>query len=399
MRHDSIVKQPTKTVSSPPSESWLARSPRPRGKFWPTSLQHRLLQIALDESERSLALWHELPRAFSLDRMEPGSFELMPLIYLRLLANGCDDRLMSRLKGIYRKSWFLSKLRLEQTATIVEALDAASVQTVFLDGPLLGTRYYPDGASRFSSEITILVDESDIGRAAARLARHGWLPRPGNETPLERRLFLHDGMSLLIRTRLAYDFGDDSAGSNALLREDVEREETERVAIPVLSPTDTLLAACTTGARQGAVPNVQWLADAAMILRSHEVDWDRLVARAGATHQATRLKEALDYLARLPGQHAPPEVRDALAAYPASRRDRIAFRCSAGSARIFGAMPTIVGEYLAVTRGQSTAHVVAKFPAYLGDRWNVSNLWQLQMAFGRRLARSITQSGRGRSAH
>jgi hypothetical protein len=374
--------------------SGSARRPRPKGAFWPTSLQYRLLGLALDDAEQSLERRRELPSGFSLDDMEPGSFELMPLIYQRFLADGSDDPRMSRLKGIYRKSWFLGTLLLEETPKVLEALDAASVPAIFLEGPYLGARYYPDVASRYCSEISVLVDEANVGRAVARLARLGWFSRPAKETIAERRLFLRDGVSLLLRTRLAYDFGDDSEGSNALLREDVERQVIAHADIPVLSPTDTLLAVCTAGARQAAVRDVRWLADAAMIVRSQEVDWDRLVARAAATHQVTRLQESFDYLARLPGPHPPPEVRHALAAYPVSRRDRMAYRCSAGSAHVFGALPTTLGEYLAVSRGQSIARVVTGFPAYLRARWSLPTLWRLPGAVCRRIARSISKSGR-----
>jgi hypothetical protein len=131
-----------------------------------------------------------------------------------------------------------------------------------------------------------------------------------------------------------------------------------------------------------------------MIVRSHELEWDRLIARAETTHQVVRLKNALDSLARLPGPHVPPEVHDALAAYPVTRRDRIVFWCSAGSTNMVGALPEIAGEYLAATRGKSAARVVATFPAYLRERWNLSSYQMLPVAVLRRGARSIIRASR-----
>lgn len=360
--------------------------------FWPSPLQHRLLLVALESPDRSAAEWQELQREFSLDESEPGSFELMPLVYRALLAGGGNDPLMGRLKGIYRKSWVLGTLLLERTKSASEAFEKAEIGAVFVAGPILGARYYEDAASRYSPQIEVLVEENDLAHAVSLLARDDWFERPGSGdgTSEQRRLFDAEGSSLLLRTRVTCDFGDGGAGFD-VPRQSVEYQDIGGVAVPVLTPTETLLVVCASGAREGPTPDVQWLADAAMIIRTHELDWDRLVERAAATHQTTRLKAALEYLDRLPGPHTPPVVGEMLAAQPVSRRDRISFRLASGGPRVLGALPTSLAEHLAATRERSAIHAIASFPAFLLDRWDLHHLWQLPGAIGRRTARRLTR--------
>ena len=85
---------------------------------------------------------------------------------------------------------------------------------------------------------------------------------------------------MLLRTTLAADYGHAAQGdAHARLWESPTTIDLGESFVPALGETDDLLAAFVTGAR--AVPGrpIQWLVDAAMILRHarDRIDWERLV--------------------------------------------------------------------------------------------------------------------------
>ena len=362
-----------------------------RGTFWPTPLQQQLLVAALADPPEAVAAWRALRPSLTFDELEPGSFELMPLVYRQLTAGGADDDLLSRLKGVYRKSWLVHNLLLERTKDTALALEEAGIRALFIEGAPLAVRYYPEPGLRYTSNVDVLVDDGALPAATAALAQASWFARPqmGAGFGGRHHLFDRDGHACVVRPSLAVDFVEpgDRAGSHAPLWEAAKRQEINGVPILVPQSTDALLGVCVSGARRLPVPSTQWIVDATMILRADDVDWGRLVQIAVATGQAVRLRDSLSYLSTLPAPRPPRDAIEQLAAVRSSRRARLAHRAASGSHRRLGALPTIVSEHLAATAHESPVRAVAAFPDHLRRRWNVAHGWQLPFAAGRRAIR------------
>ncbi|HZT52754.1 MAG TPA: lipopolysaccharide biosynthesis protein, partial [Gaiellaceae bacterium] len=77
-----------------------AARPRRSRDFRPSPLQRQLLLVALGDPESATEAWASLPPTFSLDDLEPGSFELLPLVYRNLARTRPDEPLLPKLKGI-----------------------------------------------------------------------------------------------------------------------------------------------------------------------------------------------------------------------------------------------------------------------------------------------------------
>jgi len=150
---------------------------------------------------------------------------------------------------------------------------------------------------------------------------------------------------------------------------------------------------CVAGARQLQLRDIQWIVDAAMVLRTQEIDWERLLDLASSRGQALRLRDVFRYLALLPCPRPPEEVRERLERTSVSRRERLATTCAGGSVRGFGALPAIVAEHLAATAGEPVIRTLLLFPLRLRERWNVAHGWQLPLAACERAWRLL----RGRS--
>jgi hypothetical protein len=379
-----------------PIERHLARArtreDRPRSGwhgYRPTALQRQLLQIALGDPDTAGKAWRSLPAMFSLDDLEPGSFELLPLIYRNLAAAQPEDPELPRLKGIYRRSWVKNNLLLGRTSEIAEVLRDAGMPTLFLEGPTYAARFYGDLGLRPASSVHLLVPASAVDRASVRLARQGWAPRPGSGAyPGWRLLFDRGGNICVLRSSVAFDYlAAGEVPAEEALWSAAERQPVGETEVLVPGPTDALLTACVAGARYGPLPPTQWLTDAVMILRTAELDWDRLIDLAVTHRQHLRLRHALGCLLELPVP-VPERMEDAhawLEHRRPTRRDRLAFGLSSGRLARRGGLPHALAELVAATAGESLVRTAARLPRHLCNRWSVEHRWQLPLAAGRRM--------------
>lgn len=362
----------------------------PSGSFWPTPVQQQLLVAALAEPAAAITAWQLLQPQLDFERLEPGSFELLPLVHRNLSSGGYDDALVPRLKGIYRRSWVKNQLLLERLKETVEVLDAAQVRSLVVEGPTTGSRYYADAGLRPTSFFYLLVDEESEQRALARLPRARWTLQPGAHAGGDKTFSDGEGSGCVLRTSLAYDFVASQGSALGPLWQAAEQQNAAGRTVLVPCPTDALLASCVTGARQSPIPSIQWIADATMIMRAGAIDWNRLVEVGAERGQALRLRDALTYVSRLPGVDIPPEPVSRLQSLEVTRRERFAYACAGASTDRLGSLPEIVAEHLAATSRESSLRTVTLFPGRLRDRWGLQRGRQVPLAAGRRAVGRLT---------
>lgn len=369
---------------------------RPHGAFWPSRAQQLLLVTALGNEDESLVAWGRLRLTLDLDRLEPGSFALLPLVYRTLAASGIDDPLLPRLKGIYRNTWVKNNLLLERTSQTAEALASADINPVFLTGATLAERFYPDLGLRPSPSIELLVDGKRAATACAHLTCAGWDFRSDiSEGPNGPRYFsdAHDNLCI-VRTSVGFDFvvPGDPDGAHAPLWEAAELHQLRGgTTVLVPAPGDALLAACVLGARRNPTPTIVWIADSAMVIRhaGETIDWERLLDVGISRGQTLRLLNAFAYLSSLPRVNVPQIVLGRLAATPVTLRQRLIYSGAAGSVTALGALPEIVAEHLVDTGDQSPIRTIASFPRSLRRRWGLRSNRQLPLAAGKRAFRLL----------
>jgi hypothetical protein len=363
----------------------------PPGAFWPSERQQLLLVSALADDSTAVEAWQKVRPQISIDELEPGSFELLPLIYGNLSQAGHDDVDLQRLKGIYRRTWVKNNLLLARTKAIGDALAESRLRAEFVEGIAIATRFYRELGLRPTSMIDVLVDAGDGDAAIAVLERAGWTERPEQISSDGSSRYVYDESATpcVVRTRLATDVAmttpDTRHGS--WLWPAGERHRIQDAEVSVPPPTETLFAVCVAHARAGRLPNTQWIVDAKLAMQHAEIDWERLLDLARQTHQVSRLRVALEFFAQLPGSKPPREVCDRFAAAPVSRRLRLAHRCQTGAVRGPARLSTLVGDHLATSDNRSLLGVVAAFPRFLRDRWGLARTWQVPVAACRRAIR------------
>lgn len=348
--------------------------------------------MALGAPEDADRIWSELRPRFSLDVLEPGTFELMPLVHRALAEASVEEPLLPRLKGIYRRAWARNTLQLERTRRTAAILEEGTVPALFLQGATFANRFYPDLGLRPTSATHVLVDHELLQTAFWRALRVGWSTRADvSDGPDGRRyLFDNEGSACVLQPTVEFDFvtrSGESAGRR--LWERAERQPIGEGRVDVPAAADALLVTIVSGARTGAVPSIQWIADAAMVARSADVDWNRVVDLAMDSGQVDRVRDALETLRYLGALQAPPGVGAALDGARSTRRERVVYRCTTAPRGRLGALPEIVAQHVAETACESTARMLATFPSRLRERWQLDRTREVPAAVGRRALGSL----------
>jgi len=93
-----------------------------------------LLRAILLPDDRWQAAWLRWRAGADLDRLAPGAFRLMPLLYQRLRAAGWDEPWMGRLQGIHRHTWARNQMLLRDAADAARSLHQAGVPVMLIKG-------------------------------------------------------------------------------------------------------------------------------------------------------------------------------------------------------------------------------------------------------------------------
>lgn len=101
-----------------------------------SELDQLLLDVLV--SAEPHAAWHTWRNAIDWDgHIGPAAFQLVPLVYKKLVACGIDDPLLARFKGIMRRNWVINQRVLKPLATVAQAFAAADVAYVVLPPMLI----------------------------------------------------------------------------------------------------------------------------------------------------------------------------------------------------------------------------------------------------------------------
>jgi Uncharacterised nucleotidyltransferase len=360
------------------------------GSFWPTPAQKLLVQSALAEDERWRDAWDRLRTTLVLDEVEPGSFPLLPLLYRRLEQDGGDNPLTPRLKGMYRRTWYVNQVRLERLLPAVVALQDADIDPLVLSGWELACHYYDDLGSRPVDGVHVFVSPEHVRESVRVLSGVGWAA-DFNPTPEALRsrysvwLSDADNSNCVVHWRLFHEFVGPATEAADLRDFAIDFRLGDRPA-RALGPADELLNVCVSGARTSPWQNLQWLADAAVVLRTHgDLDWDRVLRQAESRRAVLRLRDALVYLVRTIGAPVPEQVLSRLDRVAATRRERLAHRAGGWKTKA----PESMTRYLRATASSSVPAALVQLPSFLRDEWGLERRSQVPLAVAQKAARRL----------
>ena len=145
-----------------------------RGGCWPTPFQELLLKATLLKTDAALRAWQEWFEQDGLDRLDNGSYRLLPMTYRNLQRLGYDDPVMMRLKGVSRRAWCENHMVFRRMAPVLAALHGAGISTLILKGAALTLLHYRDFGLRPMQDLDILVPEERALDSISLLEGQGW---------------------------------------------------------------------------------------------------------------------------------------------------------------------------------------------------------------------------------
>jgi hypothetical protein len=352
-----------------------------RGSFWPSPTQEELIRVAIGPSDRAADVWRRLRSEIDLQTLEDGSFALMPLLYERLEAVVPDEPELSLLKGIYRSTWYKSRLFLDRLDSLVAALGERGIGAIVVGGAAASRRWYSKPGSRPIGLLEVVVAPADAERTRGAATASGW--RPAGREPGHRRYVDEVGRVLVVYegvpAPVAGPLGPTDAWT-AMLSESEQRSDGMRV----LSARDELLFVCGLSARTTSFPSVQWLLDADRIIGAATASADA-VARARLFHLVEALRDTVAYLARVSGNEAVKGFSEQLAGEPASRRDALAYKLGGARVGRLGGLPLTVASHLRANAEAPLWRAAATLPDGVARSWEADGVAGLPASALRKL--------------
>ncbi len=352
----------------------------------PTERQALLVRSALLEREPAIDAWNRWNATGGLERIDDGSSALLPIVYRNLAGYGVSDSALKRAQQAYKTTWLENERRFHEIAAVLEALNAAGIETMILKGAALALLYYRDLGLRSMGDVDLLVHPRQLHEALAVLRDAGFciVGRPP-ELLTDVYLFSRKAINLA------------SAGMPMLdlhwrAIQEVRSESEEKafwdgattvslhdVPTQAMSAADQVLHVCEHETRWCPSPLPRWMVDLVMIFRvaGDAFDSDRTLDRARSLELVSPLAEALECLDTVVPHEVPQELLQGVRLARATRRDRRDYeaRC-----RRPGPLQTLRDEYRVHcdrTVDQSRIRRCLGFLQHVQALWGLERLWQL----------------------
>ena len=363
-----------------------------------TREQELLLKAALLKGADAINAWNEWKGITDLEgHLDPGSFRLLPLLYMNLHQYKVKDPFMIRLKGIYRMAWYENQSLFNYISKILSYLQDAGIQVMLLKGTALTLLNYKNYGVRPMKDIDVLVPTSQVSSTIDLLKKADWRTKSQlTKDDLRYRhsfsFFDNSGMVLDLHWHVLYD--SCKSDSDMEFWDGAVPVRFCDVSLCSSNPTDTLLHVIVHGISEHEMlnpePSIRWIADAMSILNTTnaEIDWVRLVNQAKKHRVCLRLKEGLNYLHDRFQAPIPGSILNDINNSPISLTERLEWRHIMNNQKnmLLGRFPEYLSHYMRLANGTGLLPAISGFPKYLQYRMHARNLRHL---FSYLLSRSI----------
>lgn len=273
------------------------------GSVFADPTQKLLLKAALGDGEEAINAWRAWHAGGNLDRMDGGSFRLLPLLHSNLQRLGLNGPEITILKGVRRRAWYQSQMLLRQLMPVIEGWTDQGIPVAILKGPAIAQLHYGDLSVRPIVDVDAMVPKQFVRPLVKQLLASGWqlitwAPDGLSDAYLDYRhaigLRSPDGAEIDLHWHAFHHCCNDEI-DRVLLSRTVSLDLVG-VRVSAFDPTDQLIHACIQGMCWEGAASIRWIPDAVMVIRSAQVDWDRLVRLAIDTRSTLMFETALKYL-------------------------------------------------------------------------------------------------------
>ena len=355
-------------------------SERREGRYWPSETQETLLRAALMTGTEALAAWRAVRPLLAAAEMDRASRRVLPLLGTNLRRLGVDDPLAVQLDTIRRDTAAKNRIRFDAGRRFLTALAEAGIPTLVLKGGALVANGYSDPGLRPMSDLDIAVPTAEVQSATRALERAGWSPRRPM-TPafirVQHAVALREvGSSTSCDLHWHVYWECCSPDADDDLWAAARPLDFDGVTTRMLAPADQLLHVCMHASRRANRPQLLWIPDALLVLRTGGIDWSRLLGEAARRRFVLRATAMLTYIRHRFGAPVPDDVLRRLETLPVSPLERFEFQVGNRPQGVLGELPSYWCHYRRLRDdGQLTG--LLGLPRYLQQVWRLPSLGEL----------------------
>jgi len=352
------------------------------GGCWPTAIQELLLRAALLEGQDCIEAWQTWKSCVDVQNLDLGSKRLFPLLYRNLQDHGLQDPLLPALKSAYRRTWRDNQLLFHEVSTLLTSLHARGIETIVLKGAALALLYYKDVGLRPMNDFDVMVPERQRSEAMAVMRDLGWRPMPRSPEALtEGYLSIVNGHGFEHASGRECDLHWHllpeccQTGADDDFWEKAEPFEICRILTRSLAPADQLLHVCVHGVEWNPVPPLRWIVDSLMILKSANIDWNRLLAQAQKCRLVFQLKVTMNYLCAKFRAPVPAEILGSIQQMSVSKSEVREYNYKIQNYRLkpLGFIPMLWFRYRRLYGAQRPRHKLIGFARYVQQFWGAEH--------------------------
>ena len=350
----------------------------------PSPEQKLLLRAAILRSADAVEAWEAWKKRVDVDKVDPASHRMLPLLYRNLHKLGISDPAMGKYKGVYRQTWYKNRILFHAIVPVLRSLGNAGIRTMVLKGAALTVLYYKDYGLRPMNDFDILIRPEQALPAIGLLKTLGWRPMEFEPTQEYISVSYSHGFTngsgqeldlhwhVLPQSRGVHADDDfwDGAASTCI----------NDIPVHALSSTDQLLHVCIHGARWNLIPPFRWVADAMTVFDTSltRIDWCRLIVQAEKRRLVLPLLDALNYLKETFGAPITPEIISRLEAIRVPAVERMEHRIALTAPTQWTAILDLWCQHCRLAEGSGLPHRIAGFPNFLQKIWGIP-VWKLPL--------------------
>jgi hypothetical protein len=273
------------------------------------------LRAAVLGGPRAAEAFGEWRERVDFDATGAPTYRLLPLMYRNLEGRLEADPVLGRMRGVYRRTWVLNKIQLEEGERAIDALAELKIRTMLLKGAAMIVRWTGDSGVRMMADFDLLVPRERALDALSHLSDQGWRPAVARSGPLteadldqEHATLLRSdgGGELDLHWRALMHPGGEA--SDDALWDRAQEVPLGEVSTHVPAPEDHVHHACSHATTWSAAGRVDWIADSALIMGDvgPAFDWSRVLDLARLDRSAVAVRTLTAALSEVLGEPVPP---------------------------------------------------------------------------------------------
>lgn len=292
-----------------------------------------LLKAAFLPGDAALKHWQAWLDEIDIEntQLDTFSYRLLPLVYENFANASLKHPLMSRLKGVYRRSWLDNQFLLQGAIPLLAKIQTAGVPLTVLDDLTSTLRLYDGQGQRRPTALNLLVRPEDVAKLLAFLRSEEIWPKDQHgenylrvETSLEIWSPLEMPFCVTWRALPAITTPEQAL----VVWDGTEEAQLGDLTVRTLDLETHFVRLCLNAVSTRYDRGFFSLVDLAWIIakRAGEVDWDKVAQLTVASHLVLPVRQCMEHVQSVLPLDAAAQLQSALADAPVTRRERVKMR-------------------------------------------------------------------------